>query len=40
MLAGISQEIEVNYTMPLPFKVCDKPMVPDNRMMILTRLSN
>ena len=39
MRAGISQENGVNYTMPLPFKVCDKPVVPDNRMMAMTRLS-
>ena len=39
MRAGISQENGVNYTMHLPFKVCDKPVVPDNRMMALTRLS-
>ena len=25
--------------MPLPFKICDKPVVPDNRMMAMTRLS-
>ena len=39
MRAGISQENGVNYTMPLPFKVCDKPVMPDNRMMAMTRLS-
>ena len=39
MRAGISQENGVNYTMPLPFKVCDKPVVPDNKMMAMTRLS-
>ena len=39
MRAGISQENGVNYTMPLPFKVCDKPVVPDNRMMVMTRLN-
>ena len=39
MRAGVSQENGVNYTMPLPLKVCDKPVVPDNRMMAMTRLS-
>ena len=38
MLAGISQENGVNYTMPLHFNVCDKRVVSDNRMMGLTRL--
>ena len=39
MRACYSQENGVNYTMPLPFKVCDKPVVSDNRMMAMTRLS-
>ena len=39
MQAGISQENGVYYTMPLPFKVRWKHVVPDNRMMAMTRLS-
>ena len=39
MQAGIGHENGVNYTMPLPFKVCNKLVVPDNRIMALTRLS-
>ena len=39
MRAVISQENGVNYTMPLPFKICDKPVVPDNRMMAMNCLS-
>ena len=39
MRAGISQENGVNYTMLLPFKVCNKPVVPHNRMMAMNPLS-
>ena len=39
MRAGISQVNRMNYTMHLPFKVSDKPVVPDNWITALTRLS-
>ena len=35
---GIEEPNGVNYSMPLPFKSCDKPVVPNNRVTALNRL--
>ena len=36
---NINQRNGVNYCMPLPFKSCDKPMVPNNKSVAITRLN-
>ena len=37
---GIEPPNGVNYSMPLPFKSCDKPVVPNNRVTALNCLDN